>query len=295
MVGTGSFGSKRNEVSRAARLGSVVRQFAPVAEIEGREVGAGQRPFLLFAPMATVIQAPIRRLVPVTTAHDEDAHRRILGDLVLVSLEPVIEVTQVMVVHVGGQIPGDRCLRPELDVARPRQIGLVAAVRPWTHHQADRSALPLGEANEVLQRGARVGVVPGAGEEDRHVGVPFEMLLEIETRLLPILVVVATRPDVEDPALVHRHQRQRRHAGFEGQAPQPVPKAHLAQGAGDRWVFDLCAGHQCSEAPGHEAHLEGAVVAHRTGVRVGASLIDVHGRKTRRIERGQRVLHPGKI
>ena len=171
------------------------------------------------------------------------------------------------------------------------------AVGPRAHQGAHRPPPAGAQADEVLEGGARVGVVPAAHQEDRHVGDAVPVAAEVHARVLPVVVVVGAGEDLERPLLVGRHEGELGLAGADGHALEPVGEARGAlveRGlhVGRRGQGGLGVVGRMPEGPGEEAQLERAAVADAALVAVGAAHVRHHGGEPLGPQRGHGGLRP---
>ncbi len=73
---------------------------------------------------------------------------------------------------------------------------------PWPEDQTLRTAPGASQADMVVGRGARIGVVPARQMHDRDGGVAVVKALGVDARLLPVFVKDALRPLFEQIVLV---------------------------------------------------------------------------------------------
>ena len=209
----------------------------------------------------------------------------------------MVEPALHQVPEVGRQVARDRHLRPQVDVTRDAGVHGRIAVHPRPHQQR-LLRQPRAQRLVVLHRGARVGVVPGAGVHGRHVGGAVVVGGEVEAGLLPELVRVAVLVEVPRAALVARQAGQRRLLAAPRQACQPL--VHPLAGAGEtrlqlRIPLRLARHRAEGHRPGEPAQLQRAVMAQRRRVAVGAALVDPHRLEVRRPFDRRRVLDPGQV
>ena len=88
---------------------------------------------------------PVRILMPVAGAHDEQANRRIIHRVNgILTLQEVIEPADVIAI---GKIR-DGCIRAKFHVAR--DAGSVSSVQPGANHQTLRTLLDFGQRGVVF-------------------------------------------------------------------------------------------------------------------------------------------------
>src|SRR5262245_52649224 len=141
-------------------------------------------------------------------------------------------------------------------------------MRPRSDEGANWPPSASAKPDEVLEGRPGVGIVPTADEEYRHVGKAVPMHTGIEARVPPVVVVVASRENLERPLLVSRDQSQLRLATTDRHSLEPVGKRRRSEvEAGN----DIRRGRQrglrvvrgVPERPGEKAKLEGAAVTTR--------------------------------
>ena len=239
----------------------------------------------------------IRR--PAAAAHHEDARR---GDIVPAraqALEHVVEELQPQVRDALGEVAAGRRGGAEVGIARPGAVERCVAVRPGTHQEVLRRRLGGAEGGEGLGGGARVGVVPAAAVDRRHVGGLVDEALEVHARELPERVLLGRLGEqVDGPAFVVPGQREGCVAGPPGQAGEPG--AQVDGGAVEGLVEDrvgLGFGRDggVPECPGEPAQLERAALPQRGAEPVERALIDPHRREVGRVLGGRGGLHPGEV
>ena len=205
---------------RRALLARPLRAERSVAvQVEVGEPRAGQRPLVLVAPAAAVHEPARARAPARAAAHHEDPQRRLGVEAIVHAAQPAVVPAQVQLVEAR-----QRRSLAELHVAGVGQLHRPRAVRPRAHQGAHRPPAVGPEPDEVLERRARVRVVPAAHEEDGHLGEAIPVPRRIDARVLPVVVVVGAREDLERPLLVGRHQGELGLAGAGWASARASPR-----------------------------------------------------------------------
>src|SRR4051812_11215979 len=188
-------------------------------EVVRRIDGVRYRPILLGAPAAAMVHAPGGVLCPAAATHDEEPYRWLIGYAVLLALEPGVEPAQSDGQVVGRKIAVERRGGAEVDVTRIGQRTI--AMGPGTEDQPHRTLLASRQADVVLGRRARIGIVPGRHVDHRRVDELIVVAGRIDADLLPEVVEVAVLPLIVDVVLIFGHRRQRRMSAFPWHAREP--------------------------------------------------------------------------
>ena len=152
-----------------------------------------------------------------------------------------------------------------------------------------RAALRARQAEIILHRGARIGVVPARQVHDRHIGIAVVEPLGIDAGLLPVIVENAVRPLLEQIVLVFGRGADRRIPLAPRHAREPGSDVLRLQRRLDCRVAGI--GERVAVGPGRLLQVERAAVADAAAIGVGeAAAIEELRRQTRRVEAAERRL-----
>ena len=165
---------------------------------------------------------------------------------------------------------------------------------PRSEYQLHPAALGARQADVVLHRGSRIGVVPARQMHDRHIGITLVETLRVDPRPLPVIVKHAVRPLLEQIVLVFGCGADRRVPFMPGHSAEPGANVLRCQGGFDRRVAGV--GERVAVGPGRLLQVECPAMANATAIGVGeAAAIEELCRQPRRVEAAERRLRVGSI
>src|SRR5262249_40496909 len=132
---------------------------------------------------------------------------------------PAVEPAAPQFEEIFGEVAVDRSRRAEIDIAGIAERAV--AMRPRTEDQPDRTAFAARPTDVILDRRARIGVIPPGKIDDRHIGVTVAIALAIDPGPLPEFVKGPVRPLLEKIILVFRRSADRRMSFAPRHAREP--------------------------------------------------------------------------
>ena len=161
--------------SRGARrrVRLLQRELAVAVEVEGRLDRPGERPLVLVAPAAAVVELPLGRPATGAAAHHEDADRRLVGRLAAgIVGKPAREVLELLL-EVALDAPD--AVGPEVDLVAERRLAAHPDVAPGADHEPLRRAVLRRHRGKVVGVGPCPRVEPARRDRHRDVGVLIEV------------------------------------------------------------------------------------------------------------------------